>query len=207
MKNLHNFKTYTKLGLVSNCLFILFIVITMIYYSIYLKTGKINYVVEGIAYTLEIIGFILMLAAALGYVSRLRHRRLLKISACVYFVMEAILMLFDFNLVKAEDFYSPTSRALIIIHCVISAVICLSYMQLDENRKPLQIVVSISSMIMILGVITIIYNVRIYASVLINAVAYIFLYSAILFLLKREVIEVDCHGDAARVAEYDSTIF
>ncbi len=205
MSKLNTFKGYTIIALASNILFVLFIIVTMVYYAYYLKTGNIVRVVEFIAYTMEVGGFILMLASIMGYISKLRGRLLLKIGMSVYFVVEFIIMILDFNVIDAKDFYSPTSKILIISHCVFSAAVALLYMGLEKNRLCLQISVAVTAVIMMLGVFSIVYNVRVYASVLINCIAYIIMYSLILTFHGRQLLEVDCYGDSEKL--YDDSGF
>ena len=75
------------------------------------------------------------------------------------------------------------------------------YMQLDSDKKCLQIAVSVTAVIMMLASFAIVYNVRVYASILVNSFAYIVLYSSILFFDKREMIYANCHDDIAKVYE------
>mgnify|MGYP003295184890 CR=1 FL=1 len=79
-------------------------------------------------------------------------------------------------------------------------------MQLDKESKHLQIAVSAAAVISMLASFSIVFNVRVYASVLVNSFAYIFLYSMILFYDSREMLYADCHGDVANVYE-DSGFF
>ncbi|MDO5560538.1 MAG: hypothetical protein Q4F95_13240 [Oscillospiraceae bacterium] len=206
MNKINTFKGYTILGLLANISFVLFIIITMIYYSYYVKSNNIIKPVETAAYTIEVSGFILMLASVMGYIARLRDRLLLKIGICIYFVMEFAIMICDFNIIDAEDFYKPASKVLIIGHCIVSAVIVMLYMELETKKTCLQVCCAVSAVIMLLGSFSIVYKVRVYASVLVNAFSYILFYLLILMLYNRQKIEVDCHGDVARVYE-DSSIF
>ena len=48
-------------------------------------------------------------------------------------------------------------------------------------------------------------GIRIYFSIIVNAVAFAVLFYSVRRLIAREEIEVDCHGDKARVAEFKST--
>ena len=50
-------------------------------------------------------------------------------------------------------------------------------------------------------------GIRIYFSILVNAIAYSLMFGAIIYMLKKEIIEIDCYGDSARVAEYKSVFF
>lgn len=208
MKKLNTFESYTKIALLSNILFVVFIIFTMIYYSYYLRTGNIVPVVEGIAYTIECAGFILLMTATIGYVVNLRFRLPLKISMVIYFLVEFSIMIMDFNVIDAEEFYSPASKLLIISHCVFSSVTALLYMYLDPEKKCMQILCGISSIIMMCASFSIVFNVRVYASVLVNSFALIILFGGVLFFTKREMIYADFHDDVAKVFEDNgSTIF
>ena len=203
---INTFRGFTLLGLLSNCCFILFIIITMLYYQSFLSTGKVRVWVEVIAYSTEVLGFILMAGNVIGYMSKLRFRLLLKIAMAVYFVTEFVIMIMDLNVIDAGTFYTPASKVVIIVHCVFSAFVCMTYISLDTSSNLMQSAVIIACIIMLLAVFSIAFNVRLYASVLINSIAYIVLYSLILFFDKRERITVDCYGDVAKVYE-DSTLF
>lgn len=208
MKKLNTFESYTKIALLSNILFVFFIIFTLLYYSYYLRTGNTNAVVEFIAYTIECSGFIVLLTATVGYVVNLRFRMPLKIAMIIYFLTEFSIMILDFNVIDAEEFYTPASKVLIISHCIFSSVVALLYMYLDPEKKCLQISCGIASVIMMLASFSIVFRVRVYASVLVNSIAYIFLFASILFFTKKEMIYADFHDDQAKVYEDDSsTIF
>jgi len=205
LEKLNTFRGVMKTGLLSNALFILFIIVTLIYYSYFVRTGNILPVVEVIAYAIEISGFILMAANAVGLWVKLRFRSLLKIAASVFFLAEFIIMVCDFNLIDVAEFYTPSSKVLIISHCIFSAFVIMCYLQLDTSNKYVQISCSVSAVISMLATFAIVFNVRLYASVLVNSIAYVVLYSMILFFENREYIYVDCYGDAAKV--YDNQSF
>ena len=198
---INNFRGYTKIGLLSNLMFVLFIIVTMIYYSYYLRTGNISAIVEFIAYSIEVSGFLLMAVSVVGYAVKLSDRLLLKIFMSLYFVVEFIIMIFDFNVIDVSEFYTPASKALILSHCVFSVFVIMCYLQLETNSKQIQYAVSIAAVISMLASFSIVFNVRVYASVLVNSLAYIVLYSLVLFFDKRDEIYVDCHGDVAKVYE------
>jgi len=205
-EKINSFRGITKIGLLSNIMFVCFIIVTMIYYSYYLRTGNIVPVVEAAAYTIEVSGFLLMLVSVVGYTVKLRFRLPLKIAMALYFLVEFVIMICDFNVIDISEFYTPASKILIISHCIFSTVVVMFYMQLETDKKCIQYAVAIAAVIMMLASFSIVYNVRVYASVLVNSFAYIILYSLILFFDKREMIYVDCHGDVAKVYE-DSGFF
>lgn len=203
----HNPKGYIKIGLIANIMFVLFIIICMVYYKIFSKTDQPNYFIETIAYLLESFGFVFMLGSFVGFISILRDCRLLKVSTCIYFAVELVMIILDFNIFDVSQFYNPCSKALVIGHCIFSAFVCMTFMDLDKKNTKLQLIVAIASGIILLGVFAIAYNVRVYASILINSFAYIFLYSSLLHLIKMEDIEFNCHGDNAKVTVYKSSFF
>lgn len=207
MKGFFNIKRTVLLGLLANISFVVFIIICMIYYAYNRRTGEICYVVDAVAYIVEAIGFILMFVSIFGQINILRERKLYKISMAVYWIIELSIMIFDFNLLDTDEFYNPTSKVLIIGHCVFSVLVCLTSLTLDLRKTCLEVCTGVAAVIIMLGMVSIIYDVRLYASVLINAIAYIFLNAAILEMLRRESIEIDCHGDKARVAEFSSSFF
>ena len=200
---INSFRGYTKIGLIANIMFVIFIIVTMIYYAYYRRTGNIVVPVEVIAYSIEVGGFLMMLVSVVGYGVKLRFRHFLKVCMAIYFVVEFVIMICDFNLIDVEDFYTPASKILIIGHCVFSAIVVMSYLQLEPNKTCIQIAVTISAVLMMLGTFAIVLGVRVYASVLVNSFAYIILYSLILVFHSREMIDVDCHGDVAKVYEDD----
>ena len=57
------------------------------------------------------------------------------------------------------------------------------------------------------GMFGMVFHMRIYFSILMNAFAYIFMFSALKYLLSQQKIEIDCYGDKARVNQYKSTFF
>lgn len=195
LEKLKSFTGITKIGLVSNLMFVLFIIVTLLYYSYYMRTGNIVRVVEVIAYAIEVAGFVLMATAAVGFCVQLRDRKVLKTAVSLYFLTEFILMICDFNLIDVSEFYTPASKVLIITHCVFSAAVVMSYIQIDPDSKQNQTAAAVSSVICMLGTFSIVFDVRVYASVLVNSVAYIVLYSLLLFYSSRELIHADCYGD------------
>lgn len=204
LDKLKSFRGITSAGLLSNSMFVLFIIVTLIYYSYFMRTGNIVPVVEVIAYSIEVLGFLLMAATVVGYFVKLRDRMPLKIAMALYFLTEFIIMICDFNLIDVSEFYSPASRILILSHCIFSAVVVMFYLQLDNTSKSLQISVSVAAVLCVLASFSIVFNVRVYASVLVNSIAYIVLYTLILHFEKREQIFVDCYDDVPRVYEESS---
>lgn len=207
MKKLFNFKRCLTFGILANVMFILFIIICLVYYSIYGNTDKSNNLFEMSAYICEAVGFVLMALSIVGMVLILRQRYILKILLSIYLITEIFIMLLDFGFINIGKIYNGYSVPLIIVHAIFSAAVCFSHISLDHKRLPLQIAVSVASCMMLAGMLSVGYGVRIYASVLTNCFAYLFLYITLSIQLKLEVIEVDCHGDKARVQEYKSSFF
>ena len=66
---------------------------------------------------------------------------------------------------------------------------------------------AITSIIILAGMFPGIAGYRVYASILINAIAYIVFFTAMLRQLELEEVTIDCHGDNAKVTNYGSTMF
>lgn len=206
-QKLNNIKGYLKVGIFANGLFILFIIVCMIYYSIYLKTDIQSNLVEAIAYGLEALGFIFMSMYIVGFWGKLRDRKFLKIALTIYFVVELCIILMDFNFLDIEDAYNPSSKILIIGHSIFSAIVCFSHITFDSKQTSLQIATAIATVITLLGVFCVAYGTRVYISILINAIAYVIYYSWVLYLLKTERIFIDCYGDVIEDVHYSSKDF
>lgn len=206
-QKINNIKGYLKIGILSNGLFILFIIVCMIYYSIYLKTEIQSDLVEGIAYTLEALGFIFMSVYIIGFIGKLKDRKLLKVSLVIYFVVELCIILMDFNFLDIEDAYNPSSKILIIGHSIFSAVVCFSHITFDSKQTSLQIATAIATIITLFGVFCVAYGTRVYISILINAIAYVVYYSWTLYLVNTERIYIDCYGDVIKDVHYSTKDF
>jgi len=207
LKKIFNFKNCIIMGIYSNIMFILFIIICLFYYDIYGNSGIASTPFEIIAFTVETLGFILMAISIFGIILIVRQRMIMKILMAIYLVVEVVIMFADFGFLSPGNWYNGYSKVLIILHAIFSATVCLSYMSLDYKKIPFQIIVGIASCIMLAGMFCIIFNIRIYASVLTNSVAYLFLYVAMIIQLNLEILQVDCYGDKANVVEYKSSFF
>lgn len=203
----NNIRGYLKIGIFSNAMFIVFIIVCMIYYNIYLVTGIQSNVVEVIAYCLEAIGFVFMAIYIVGFWGKLKDRMFLKIALTVYFITELCIILMDFNFLDIKDAYNPSSKVLIITHAIFSGVVCFSHITLDKEQSSMQIATAVGTVITLLGTFCIVYGTRVYISILINAVAYVIYYSWILYLLKTERIYIDCYGDVVEDSHYSSKDF
>ena len=189
-----------------NILFIFFGITSGIYYNIYDPESTVVKVVAFIAYTIEVFGFASLLFGDYLISGAIRMRSFLKISFTVYIFVEVAMMIFELNTYRLENFYKPYSLPLAIVHSVFSAVVCFSFLQLDPDKTVYEIVNTVCIGIILGGMLGNIMGIRVYFSIITNAVALSILFWFIKFLLKREDIEIDCHGDRARVAEYRSML-
>lgn len=194
-------------GLIGNILFIAFAVITFFFYLAYDPEKSTLRVVEILAYVCEFSAFGFLIASDILLCKTIRMRKWLKIGFSLYIVMEALIMYFELNSFSVATFYQPYSLPLAIIHAIISAAACFSFLSLDPYKTSFEIIVIICIGIILGGMFGNILGIRIYFSVLVNAVSFVLLFASIKYMLKREVIEIDCHGDKARVVEYKSNFF
>lgn len=202
-KNLYKCFYFALFG---NIAFIIFAVICFIYYYAFGTIGIIVKSIEVTAYAFEGIGFILNLIAAVYFFRTVRARMTMKTGYCVYIVVELVMMILELNSYQIS-FYKPYSLPLAIVHSLFSAAVCFSFLLLEPKTTCLEIMVTVAVGIMFFGMMGNIFGVRIYFSILTNAVAYVVLFGSVIFFLKQERIEIDCYGDKARVAEYKSTFF
>lgn len=196
-----------KYGLIGNILFVAFAFICYIYYLTYNSGSAVSRALEIIAYMSLFSGFILLVIADVFICQTVRMRQWLKIGFSVYIAAEALMMYLEINSYKYESFYEPYSLMLAILHSVFSAVVCLTFLSLDPDKKCLEIMDVICIGLILGGMLGNILGIRIYFSILANAVAFTVLFASLIYMTKREMIEIDCHGDRARVAEYDSNTF
>lgn len=193
-------------GLVGNIFFVLFSLVCYLYYKTFGTEGIAIKFIEVIAYVCEATGFVFVLLSIILISRTVRMRKWLKISFSVYIAVELILMFLELNSFKFS-FYEPYSLALAICHAVFSGAVCFSFLTLDPGKTCLEAMTTVSVAIMFGGMLGNILGIRIYFSILTNAVSFIVLFVSIKWMLSREMIEIDCHGDKARVAEYKSTFF
>lgn len=194
------------LGLVGNLFFVLFSIICFFYYYTFGINGIIITFIEVIAYACEVIGFICLILSIILICKTVRMRMSLKISFPVYIITEIVLMFLELNSYKME-FYKPYSLVLAIGHAVFSALVCFTFLSLDPGKVCLEILIVVSFAFILAGMLGNILGIRIYFSILTNAVAFSIMFATIKWMLAREMIEIDCYGDKARVAEYKSTFF
>lgn len=194
------------LGLAGNLFFILFGIVCYIYYKTYDPYSIMMPFMEAVAYICEALGFICLLIAIINIGRAVRMRKWIKIGFPIYIAVELVLMIMELNS-QYLSFYKPYSLALAILHAVFSALVCFSFLSLDPGKVPFEVVITVAIGIILGGMLGNILGIRIYFSIITNAFAYVFLFGAIKWLLSREMIEIDCHGDKARVAEFKSTLF
>lgn len=193
-------------GLVGNIFFVLFSIICYIYYRVFGIEGIVVKFIEILAYACEAAGFVFLIMSIILISRTTRMRTWLKVGFSVYIAVELVLMVLELNSYRL-NFYKPYSLTLSIVHSVFSAAVCFSFLSLDSGKRCLEIMVTVSIAIMLCGMLGNIFGIRIYFSILVNAVSFIVLFASIKWMLSREMIEIDCHGDRARVTEYKSTFF
>ena len=193
-------------GLIGNALFVAFGIICYIYYLTYKDESFLSRTLEAVAYCTEFLGFGLLVYADYLLSASLILRKFLKISFTAYIVLEALIMILELNSYKL-DFYQPYSMAIAIIHAIVSGAACFAFLQLDPDNTKFEIWIVISIAMIFCGMLGVVLGIRVYFGVLINALSFTVLFGAIRFLRSKEDIEIDCNGDAARVAEYTSSMF
>lgn len=207
MENMHKkLNIGLNLGLLGNALFIVFSAICYMYYLIFNPESSFVKFLEITAYVCEFSGFGALIASDILISKTARMRNWLKICFSVYIVVEAVMMTFELNSYRL-DFYKPYSLLLAIVHSIFSASVCFAFLTLDPDKKAYEIITIICIGIMLGGMFGNIMGIRIYFSIFTNAIAFTLLFGSIKYMLKREIIEIDCYGDRARVAEYKSTFF
>jgi hypothetical protein len=201
------FRHFLLLGIAANVFFVLYILFCLYYYELYGGTGLAVTFFEVTAGTLETIGFLLMAAAIAVLIFTVQERQILKYCMGAYLVLEVLLMLAEFLIIKLGDWYDSYNPWIIIVHCAMSAAVCMTYMSLDRRSSRLQLIVGIGSAVMLLGMLCIAVGQKIYFSMLANTFAYIYMYIAMLVMLKYDILVVDCYGYKAEVTEYKSAFF
>lgn len=190
-------------GFIANLLFICFGFISYIFYKTYMQGTAYSKGMEIFAYIVEIAGFAAAVYSDVLLCITMRMRKTLKIMYTLYIVLEAVMMYLELNVDYHYGHYRPFSLAMAIAHAVVSAVVCFAFLQLDPDRVALEVVIIICSGIILGGMMGNFLGIRIYFSIITNAVSFSIMFYMIKRLLDREEIEIDCHGDRARVAEYN----
>lgn len=191
-------------GLIGNILFVVFGLVCLLYYYTYNAEGIFSRIIEAIAYMVEFMGFGLLIYADYLLIASLRLRRMLKVSFSAYIVLEAMMMFLELNAYNFS-FYQPYSLALAIVHAVVSAMACFAFLQLDPDNTKYEIAIVACIALILAGMLGNIFGIRIYFSIMASALGFVILFGAIHYLRSREEIEIDCYGDRANVAVYNSS--
>lgn len=190
-------------GFIGNALFILFALVTFIFYKIFFTAPEsLVKSLEILAYAVEICGFAVLAVSDYLICTAVRMRKWFKIGFSAYILMEAALMILELNYYDFSSFYDPYSFALAIVHSIISAAVCFTFISLDPYKTKLEVIVIICIGIILGGMFGNLLGMRVYFSILVNAVSFTILFASVMYMRKKEIIEIDCHGDKARVAEY-----
>lgn len=195
-----------KVGRMANILFVVFIVICLIYYYSLAKYGNYLIPFEVIAYGVEATAFAFFTLSVVWLDRLVRQRLPMKILLLCYIVAEVVLMLLEFNFLPFVP-YNGLSLALTIVHTIFSAGVSLSLLMLAPESKKLQTIVIITCTVILAGMFLGLAGYRVYASILLNAFAYIFFFTAMIHLLRNEDVDIDCYGDGAKVSNFSSTMF
>ncbi len=195
-----------KLALIGNALFIAFGLVCLFYYKTYNSESTFSKILEILAYLCEISGFLTLAYSDYLISTSIRDRFWLKLGFSVYIVLEAVMMIFELNSYHL-DFYKPYSLGLAIFHALISAAVCFSFLLFDMHNSKYEAVIIICTGIIFGGMLGNIIGVRIYFSIIVNAISFTFLFFKTQKMLENEDIEIDCHGDPAHVATYSSNDF
>ena len=195
-----------KLGRLANILFVVFIIVCLIYYYTLGRNGNYVFIFELFGYSIETIAFVAFTVSVIWMDKLVRSRLFMKILMITYICVEVFLMLMEFDLLPLKN-YNGLSLWLVIGHSLFSGLVSFSLLMLDPSNKHMERIIIITSTIILGGMFFGYFGYRVYASVLLNAFAYIFFYSAMLYQLRMEEISVDCYGDNADATEFTSTMF
>lgn len=191
-------------GLVGNILFVAFGLICLLYYHTYNAESFFSRIIEVLAYCTEFMGFGLLVYADYLLIASLRLRRMLKVCFSAYIALEVIMMYLELNAYKFT-FYEPYSLPLAIVHAILCAVTCFSFLQLDPENTKFEVAIVASITLILVGMFGSIIGVRVYFSIITSALGFCVMFGAIHYLRIREEIEIDCCGDRARVMEFNSS--
>ena len=195
-----------RFGRTANILFIIFVIICLIYYYSIANKGNYSIPFEVVAYTVETVAFLLFSTAVIWIDRLVRARKVMKYSLFIYIGIEIFLMLLEFQLLPIKA-YNGLSVPVIIAHVIFSAFVSFTLLMLDSQNKHLQWIVGITTCIILAGMLFAIAGYRVYASILVNAFAYIFFFTAMEHQLHLEEMDIDCYGDRAKVQSFESTLF
>lgn len=192
--------------LAGNVLFVLFGFICYIFNITYDAESVASRVLEASAYTVEFAGFALLIVGVVLIIRTTRMRVLMKTALSVYTVTEAVMMILELNSYRIS-WYFPDSFLLAIVHSIFSAAVCFSLLSFDPYKNKFEAVTIICIGVILGGMFGNMLGIRIYFSIIVNAVAFSVMFGFIKWYVKTEEIEIDCYGDRARVAEYKSDFF
>ena len=194
-------------GLIGNLLFVAFGLICLLYYKTYNYTSFHSRFLEVAAYSAEFMGFGLLLYSDWLFVKSIRFRRLLKVSFTIYIFLEAIMMILEINAYKIEG-YEPYSLPLAMAHAVVSGLVAFSFLQLDPENVRWEFSIGLCFTMIVAGMLGNILGVRVYFSIITNAVGFAILFAMMKFFRDRDQIEIDCYGDKANEMQFTgSTLF
>ena len=114
------------------------------------------------------------------------------------------MMILELNAYKIEA-YEPYSLALAIVHAVVSGMVCFAFLLLDPDNVKWEVAIGACFTLIIAGMLGNILGVRIYFSIITNAVGFSALFASMKFFRDRGQIEIDCYGDRANAAEFSSS--
>ena len=196
-----------NLALAGNLLFILFAVFWYWFYKIYDPNSGFVSLLEKVTYVTLFAGFICLAAADVLFWRTIRMRTAVKVVFALYIAMEAFMMYCELNSYEVMSFYKPYSMKLAILHAILSAAACFIFVYLDPYKTQFEVTVIICIGLILGGMFGNLIGIRVYFSILMNAIAFSALFFAIRYMVRKEIIEIDCYGDKARVAEYKSVFF
>lgn len=197
------------LGIIGNGLFILFLLVSLLYNRLFTSdiNGGLLKLIEVTAYIIEVSGFAVLVMTDYFICSAVRTRKLPKIAFSLYLAMEAFFMFCELNGYLVRNFYAPYSLWLYIFHVLASAAVCFTFVYFDPYKSKFELLVIGSIVIILAGLFGNYMGVRIYFSIIANALAYIVLFTGMKIMLKREIIEIECYGDRTNEVKYKSGFF
>lgn len=185
-----------KLGFIGNALFVAFAIVTYIYYILYYETFHfIVKFLEILAYACDISGFLVLLLAAYFMASTIKRRRTMKIAFFIYILAEAFMMICELNSFEVRSFYDPYSHTLAIVHSIVAAFVCFSFLELDKDNRRLETLIIICVGIILGGMFGNVLGIRLYFGVFINAVSFTLLFGMLVNMLKKERLNIECYGE------------
>lgn len=195
-----------QFGQYANILFLVFTVVSVLYYWLIDRYGLELLVLEIAAYTIETAGFLIMLMSLVNFYKIVRHRYIMKAAMLLYLVTEVVIMVLDFNADRLE-FFDSRSMWFNIIHSIYSAATCFTYLALEPKNTGLEVAIVLAVTLILTGMFGTIFSLSIYVSLFANSIAYVVFFSILRFLHAQERIMVDCHGDRAREQKFSSAFF